>query len=531
MPVPPLPGLGAPLPPPLVQLSGIVKRFPGGIVANDGVSLDIAAGEIHAVLGENGAGKSTLMQILYGVYRKDAGEIRIDGRLHEFANPSDAIRHRIGMIHQEFMLVRCFTVAENIAMGTGGTGGKVDLAAVARRVRDLADEFGLEVDPRSRIEDLPLGVQQRVEILKLLYRDARVLILDEPTSVLTPQEVGRLFDVLRALKAAGKSIVIVTHKLREVVDIADRVTVLRDGGVVATLPVAETNELSLARLMVGRDVVLRAEKKREPSRHALLKVENLSVVDAGGQLCVKDISFSVHAGEIVGVAGVDGNGQSELIECLFGLRRPAGGKVWFKERDITSLTPAERRKEHIAYLPADRRHVGSIAEMSLADNAVLGAQRQFAGWGGVLRDRKGVAAQALRLMSRFGVRAPNPDFPVSKLSGGNLQKVVLGREVMRDPWLLLVEQPTRGLDVGAIEIVWAELLARRAQGRGILLVSAELEEIVNLADRVAVIFEGEIMGIVPTADAEVEILGLMMAGQRMPSYRASDREAALGPTH
>jgi general nucleoside transport system ATP-binding protein len=521
-----------PLPPPLVQLSGIVKRFPGRILANDCISLEIAAGEIHALLGENGAGKSTLMQILYGVYQKDAGEIRIDGRLQEFATPGDAIRHGVGMIHQEFMLVRSFSVAENVAMGTAGAGGEIDLPGVGRRVRDLADKFGLDVDPRSRVEHLPLGVQQRVEILKLLYRDARVLILDEPTSVLTPQEVARLFDVLRALKAAGKSIVIVTHKLREVVDIADRVTVLRDGRVVATLPVAEATELSLARLMVGRDVILHAEKKRQPSGPAVLRVENLSAVDAGGQLRVKNISFSVHAGEILGLAGVDGNGQSELIECLFGLRSPAGGRVWFKDRDITFLTPAQRRKEHIAYLPADRRHVGSIAEMSLADNVVLGAQRQFARWGGAWRDRKGASAHARRLMSRFGVRAPGPDFPVGKLSGGNLQKVVLGRELMRDPWLLLVEQPTRGLDVGAIETVWAELLAQRAERRGILLVSAELDEILNLADRIAVMFDGEIIGIVPAAEAKVEMLGLMMAGRRaLDPDGPTPREAAVGPAH
>ena len=515
---------------PLIQLSGIVKRFPGGILANDSVSLDIAAGEIHALLGENGAGKSTLMQILYGVYRKDAGEIRIKGTLHEFATPGDAIRHGIGMIHQEFMLVRSFTVAENVAMGRGGVGAKVGLAAVARRVRDLADEFGLDVDPCSRVEELPLGVQQRVEILKLLYRNARVLILDEPTSVLTPQEVARLFEVLRALKAAGRSIVIVTHKLREVVDIADRVTVLRDGKAVATFPVTEVNELSLARLMVGRDVVLHAEKTSQPRGRALLRVEDLSTVDAGGQLRVKNISFSVHAGEIVGIAGVDGNGQSELIECLFGLRPAATGRVWFKERDITALTPAQRRKERIAYLPADRRHVGSIADMSLADNVVLGAQRQYARWGGAWRDRKAAVAHAWRLMARFRVRAPGPEFSASKLSGGNLQKVVLGREVMRDPWLLLVEQPTRGLDVGAIETVWAELLAQRAEGRGILLVSAELDEILNLADRIAVIFGGEIMGVVSAAEAEVEMLGLMMAGRHLCDLGgASDREEARGP--
>ena len=520
------------MPPPLVQLSGITKRFPPGIVANDGISLDIAAGEIHALLGENGAGKSTLMQILYGVYRKDAGEIRIEGEPCEFETPGDAIRRGIGMIHQEFTLVRSFTVAENIAMGTDSTGGAYDLAAVARRIRDVADEFGLDVDPWARVEHLPLGVQQRVEILKLLYRETRLLILDEPTSVLTSQEVGRLFDVLRALKAAGKSIILVTHKLREVIDIADRVTVLRDGRAIATLPIAEVDELSLARLMVGRDVVLHVEKRPQASGPALLRVEDLSVVGDAGEPQVKNVSLAVNAGEILGIAGVDGNGQSELIECLFGLRPAACGRVLFEGCDITRRTPAERRRDRIAYLPADRRHVGSVAELSLADNAVLGAQRQFAFWGGRWRDRKRAAAHAIRLMERFGVRAPGPDFPVAKLSGGNLQKVVLGRELMREPLLLLVEQPTRGLDVGAIEAVWAELLAQRAHGRGILLVSAELEEILNLADRIAVLFGGQIMGVLPAAEAKVERLGLMMAGRRLSDLDQKTRQgAALDPAH
>jgi simple sugar transport system ATP-binding protein len=350
--------------------------------------------------------------------------------------------------------------------------------------------------------------------------------------VLTPQEVSRLFDVLRALKAAGKSIIIVTHKLREVVDIADRVTVLRDGRAVGTVPIAAVDELSLARLMVGRDVVLHAVKSPQPRGQALLAVEQLSVVDATGEARVKGASFAVHAGEILGIAGVDGNGQSELVECLFGLRPAAAGRVLLGERDITSSTPAERRDDHVAYLPADRRHVASITELSISDNAVLGAQRRFARLGGIWRDRKRAAMHARDLIARFGVRAPNSEFPAGKLSGGNLQKVVLGREVMRDPMLLLVEQPTRGLDVGAIETVWAELIAQRTQGRGILLISAELDEILNLADRIAVIFGGEIMGIVPAAEAKVEILGLMMAGRRLADLQhGPDLEAAHVPAH
>jgi general nucleoside transport system ATP-binding protein len=512
---------------PLVQLSGIVKRFPPDILANDRISLDVAPGEIHALLGENGAGKSTLMQILYGVYRKDAGEIRIDGKPCDFQTPRDAIRHGIGMIHQEFMLVRSFTVAENVAMGAESAAGRLDLVAVARRIAALASEFGLDVDPWARVEHLPLGVQQRVEILKLLYREARLLILDEPTSVLTPQEVGRLFAVLRALKAAGKSIVIVTHKLREVMDIADRVTVLRDGRAIATLPTQQVDEPALARLMVGREVLLHADKAPQLPGRPLLVIADLTVVDHAGQPRVRDLSLTVHAGEILGIAGVDGNGQSELVECLFGLRPAISGRVLLDGREITAWTPAARRKEHIAYLPADRRHVGSIAELSLADNVVLGRQREFAR-GGVWRDRRRAAAHANELIQRFGVRVPGPDFPAGKLSGGNLQKVVLGREVMHDPMVLLVEQPTRGLDVGAIETVWSELLAQRAQGRGILLISAELEEILNLADRIAVLFDGEIMGVMPANEAKIEVLGLMMAGRHLADLNPATALEATG---
>jgi simple sugar transport system ATP-binding protein len=498
---------------PLVQLSGIVKRFPPDILANDSISLDIAAGEIHALLGENGAGKSTLMQILYGVYRKDAGEIRVDGQPRDFATPRDAIQAGIGMIHQEFMLVRPFTVAENMAMGPAPAASRINLKAVAARITEIAEQYGLEVDPWARVDHLPLGVQQRVEILKLLYREARLLILDEPTAVLTPQEVGRLFEVLRALKAAGKSIVIVTHKLREVIDIADRVTVLRDGKAITTKPIDEVDEPQLARLMVGRDVVLRADKDEQAPGRPLLEVENLTVAGHAGRVRVRNLSLAVRSGEILGIAGVDGNGQSELVECLFGLRPAASGRVRLDGQDITGWTPAQRRVLHLAYLPADRRHVGSVGELSLADNGVLGWQRRYARWRGLWRDRGRAATHARDLIKRFGVRAPGPDFPAGKLSGGNLQKVVLGREVMREPSVLLVEQPTRGLDVGAIETVWAELLAQRARGKGILLISAELEEILNLADRIAVLFDGEIMGILPVGEAAIETLGLMMAGR------------------
>lgn len=498
---------------PLVELRGIDKRFPPDVHANRGVDLELRAGEIHALLGENGAGKSTLMQILYGVYRPDAGDILIDGGRAQMATPRDAIRHGIGMIHQEFMLVRRFTVAENLAMGQPVAGERFSLAATARRLGELAARFGLEVDPAARVETLPIGVQQRVEILKLLHHEARVLILDEPTAVLTPQEVERLFEVLRALAAAGKAVVIVTHKLREATSVADRVTVLRDGRVVGRVAARDTDEATLARMMVGRDVLLRADRKPLPPGRCLLQVRDLEVADHAGALRVRGVSLDVHAGEIVGIAGVDGNGQSELLQALFGLRPSMGGTVTLVGADIAALPPSARRARGLAYLPADRRHVGSVAALSIADNAVLGEHASFARFGGRWRDRDRATRHARALIARFGVRAPGPGFPAGKLSGGNLQKVVLGREVMREPSVLIVEQPTRGLDVGAIETIWAELLAQRAAGRGLLLVSAELEEILNLADRILVMFAGRIVGALPGGAANPEQLGLLMAGR------------------
>ncbi len=502
---------------PLVELRGICKRFPPDVRANEDVSLSIAPGEILAILGENGAGKSTLMQILYGVYRRDAGEILVDGVAVHFADPGDAIRAGIGMIHQEFMLVRSFTVAENVAMGRAASREAFDLAAVSARLTSLALQFGLGVSPSALVENLPVGVQQRVEILKLLYRQARLLILDEPTAVLTPQEVAGLFDVLRALRAAGKSVIIVTHKLREVMDIADRVTVLRDGRNVGTRITAESDEASLARLMVGRDVLLRADKRPVARGRSRLSVSDLTVAGHDGTPRVRNLSLDVHGGEILGIAGVDGNGQSELVEALFGLRPVVSGEVALDGEVVTRATPAARRRGHMAYLPADRRHVGSVGALSIADNAVLGAQRGFARFGGRWRDRRAATAHARALIARFGIRTPGPDFPAGKLSGGNLQKLVLGREVAREPGVLVVEQPTRGLDVGAIETVWAELLAQRAAGRAILLVSAELEEILNLADRIAVMFDGRIVGTVAGEGADVAQLGLMMAGRETPA--------------
>lgn len=498
-----------------LEMRDIVKRFPG-VLANDHVSLAVGHGEIHALLGENGAGKSTLMQILYGFYPRNSGEIRLDGVPVPLADTTEAIGRGIGMIHQEFMLVRSLTVAENIVLGLEGgrRGGRLDLAGVSARVRALSARHGLAVDPSARVEHLPIGVQQRVEILKLLYRDARLMILDEPTAVLTPQEKDGLFAVLRALAAEGRSVIIVTHKLHEIMDIAARVTVMRDGRVTACVKTAGTSERELARLMVGRDVELKAVRAPQRPGRAVLSVDGLSARDGAGLPRLSDVRLDVHAGEILGVAGVDGNGQPELAQALLGLRDTEAGAIRLDGTDISGRTTAERRRLGLAYIPADRRHVGSVPELSVADNAALGDQWRLTRARGLIRDDGAITRHAAELVRRFGVRGAGLGFPAGKLSGGNLQKLILAREITRDPLALVIEQPTRGLDVGAIETVWAEILAQRAAGKAILLISAELEEILNLADRIAVMFEGRIVGILPAAEADPETIGLMMAGRR-----------------
>ncbi|HXP07479.1 MAG TPA: ABC transporter ATP-binding protein [Acidobacteriaceae bacterium] len=491
---------------PTFEMRKIVKRFPG-VVANRDVDLTIEAGEIHALLGENGAGKSTLMQILYGFHAMDSGSILIDGKAVGIASPRDAIALGIGMVHQEFMLVPSFTVAENTVLGLEG---KLDLREAGRRLRALSEQHHLAVDPDARVQYLPIGVQQRVEILKLLYRDARLLILDEPTGVLTTHEKDRLFTVLRGLRAQGRSIVIVTHKLQEIVDLADRVTVMRDGRVVATVSTQETTEQELARLMVGREVNLRAVKAPVERGEAILRIQGLHVRDEAGQEKVRGVSLEVHAGEILGIAGVDGNGQSQLAEAIMHLLPADQGRVFLKEREVTRLTVAQHRALGLAYVPADRRQVGAVTELSIADNAILGSQRKFT-WGPFL-DWQGIREHAEKLIARFGVRASSSATKAGKLSGGNLQKLILGREILENATAMVVEQPTRGLDVGAIESIWAELLSQREGGKAILLISAELEELMNLADRIAVMFEGRIAGILDAASVTSENLGLMISG-------------------
>jgi simple sugar transport system ATP-binding protein len=503
----------------MIQLSQITKRFPG-IVANDAVDLTVRSGEIHALLGENGAGKSTLMQILYGFHSMDSGEIWLDGQRVSITSPADAIALGIGMVHQDFMLVPTFTVAENTILGLReGRGPLLHLKRAAARIRDLSAKHHLAVDPDAITGTLPVGVQQRVEILKLLYRDARVLILDEPTAVLTAPEKDRLFTVLRGLRAEGRSILIVTHKLHELMELADHVTVMRDGRNVSSIAIEDTTGPELARLMVGRDVNLTASKQPLTPGPCALRVRGVSVRDHAGQQKVKGVSLELHPHEILGIAGVDGNGQSELAQALLNLRPIESGSILLNGRDITEASVADRRALGLAYVPADRRSVGSVAELSIADNAMLTQPRANTRSG--FFDKGTIRATAQSIITRFGVRGASTETHASKLSGGNLQKIILGREIMSAPKVLIVEQPTRGLDVGAIESIWAELLRERAKGTAILLISAELEELLNLADRIAVMYEGRIVGIVDPASATAEQLGMMMAGTPLELTGAS----------
>jgi general nucleoside transport system ATP-binding protein len=491
---------------PSFAMRKIVKRFPG-IVANRDVDFSVEPGEIHALLGENGAGKSTLMQILYGFHSMDSGTILVDGEPVTITSPKDAIALGIGMVHQEFMLVRRFSVVENTVLGLNE---KFDLSQAAQRLRKLSDQHHLAIDPYAQIQNLPIGVQQRVEILKLLYRDAKLLILDEPTAVLTTHEKDQLFTVLRGLRDQGRSIVIVTHKLQEILELADRVTVMRDGRVVGAVSTQGTSEQELARLMVGRDVNLRAHRVVVERGRAVLRINGLHVRDDVGHAKVRGVNLEVHAGEIVGIAGVDGNGQSQLAEAIMHVRKAEQGSVFLNDQEVTGLTVAQHRALGLSYVPADRRHVGSITEMSLTDNAILGSQRQRTK--GLFLDRHKIREYAEKLIARFGVRAASIGALAGKLSGGNLQKLILGREILQDAAAIVVEQPTRGLDVGAIESVWRELLQERERGKAILLISAELEELMNLADRIAVMFEGRIVGILDAASVTVEKLGLMISG-------------------
>jgi simple sugar transport system ATP-binding protein len=496
---------------PALELRRITKRF-GTLVANRSVDFDVRRGEIHALLGENGAGKSTLMNVLYGLHQPDEGEIRLGGEPVRIDSPRRAIGLGIGMVHQHFMLVPVMTVAENLVLGAEPHKGLLlDYKVASARVRELSERFGLAVDPDAKVEDLGVGAQQRVEILRALFRGAKVLVLDEPTAVLTAQEAQDLFDVLRALKAEGTAIVFISHKLNEVLDVADRITVLRRGEKIDTVPAEGATERSLARLMVGRDVLLRVEKDDTKPGAPMLEVRNLSAVDDRGLPAVNDVSFEVRGGEIVGIAGVDANGQSELIEAIMGLRRPKGGQIMVEGRDVTHANPRETLDAGVSHIAEDRHRRGLVLEFDLAENLCLREYRKPSmsryGW----LSPKRMAARARGLLKEFDVRGGEDDTRAGSLSGGNQQKVVIARELAAQPRVLIAAQPTRGLDVGAIEFVHRRLVEERDQGRAVLLVSLEMEEIRSLSDRVLVIYEGEIVAELPPSASE-EDFGLVMTG-------------------
>ncbi|HXF56707.1 MAG TPA: ABC transporter ATP-binding protein [Actinomycetota bacterium] len=505
-----------------LELRGITKRFPG-VLANDHVDLTVEEGEIHALLGENGAGKTTLMNILYGLYRADAGEILIDGRPVQFASPRDAIAAGLGMVHQHFMLIPVFTVTENVVLGVETTGplGLLDRRRAAGKVREISERYGLEVPPDALVEELPVGVQQRVEIVKALYRNAEVLILDEPTAVLTPQETEELFEVMRSLRAAGKSIIFITHKLKEVLAVADRITVLRRGRVMGTTTPAETSEEELASMMVGRAVELAVERAPAQAAEPVLEVRDLVVLDDRGQVAVDGVSFEVRAGEILAVAGVQGNGQTELVEAITGLRPAVSGSVRILGRELAGASPKQVLRAGVAHVPEDRQRDGLILDFSVADNLVLNTFDVPPFARGIVRDERAVERAAQERVAAFDVRTSSLRAPVATLSGGNQQKVIVARELSRPIRLLVASQPTRGLDVGSVEYIHRRLLEKRDQGVAVLMVSVELDEVLALADRIAVMYRGRIVDVLPAAEATREGVGLLMAGGSLEEAAAS----------
>ncbi len=506
---------------PALELRGIVKRFPG-VLANDHIDLSVERGEIRALLGENGAGKTTLMRVLYGLYPPDAGEIQLAGQTQHFRSPTDAIEAGLGMVHQHFMLFPSLTVAENIVYGREPRRwGFIDRRTAARQVAALAERYGLEVDPGARVADLSVGLRQRVEILKTLYRDAQVLILDEPTAVLTPQERQGLFRVLRELAGQGKTVIFITHKLQEVMEIADRATVLRNGRVEATVRIADSSPTELCRYMVGRDVLPDPIRTPKSAGDPVLTVADLVVLDNAGRRVVDGVSFEVRAGEIVGLAGVAGNGQSELVAAIAGLRSATAGRVMLSQQDANTTSIAARRRAGLAYIPEDRNRVGLALAASVADNLIMADQRNSSrtprlSKRGVL-SRAGIERYATDLIERFDIKVASTREAVGNLSGGNRQKVVAARELAQEPIVLIAEQPTQGVDVGAAESIHRDLLAVRDAGRAVLLSSAESSEILSLCDRILVMFEGRIVGELSAeavgADPAAEAtLGLLAAG-------------------
>lgn len=509
----------------VVELRHITKRFPG-IVANDDISLRLQKGEIHALLGENGAGKTTLMNILFGLYQPDEGEIWVNGRQTAIDNPNKAIDLGIGMVHQHFKLVQPFTVVENIILGIEPVRGmSIDYKTAAQKVKTISGQYGLKVEPYALVQNISVGMQQRVEILKTLYRGADILIFDEPTAVLTPQEIQELMDIMKSLVKQGKSIILITHKLKEIMTIADTVTIIRRGRVIDTVKVAETTPKALAEKMVGRSVSFKVAKEKAVPGSVVLQVERLSAQGSQGVPVLRELSLQVRAGEILGIAGVDGNGQSELIEALTGLRKVQGGSILFNGRDVANGHPRAISEAGIAHIPEDRHKHGLVLDFTMSENMVLKSYFYPEYSKGGFLDYDAIDKHAEKLIKEFDVRTPSIYSKARSLSGGNQQKAIISREIDKNPDLLIAAQPTRGLDVGAIEFVHKRLIEQRDRGKAVLLISFELDEIMNVSDRIAVIYEGKIVGEVLPEQTNDEELGLMMAGSGKETDQTDVKEA------
>jgi ABC-type uncharacterized transport system ATPase subunit len=517
----------APAETPAVRLAGITKRFPG-VVANKDVSLSVRRGTVHAVVGENGAGKSTLMKILYGMQRPDEGTIELDGVAVSFSSPADAIKAGIGMVHQHFKLADNFTVLENVVLGSEPTsGGRLDVAAASRRIREISDRYGLDVDPDPLVEDLGVGERQRVEILKVLYRGARTLILDEPTAVLVPQEVEELFAALRELTSEGLTVVFISHKLDEVLSVADDITVIRRGTTVGTVLPKDTTPRRLAELMVGSELPSPETRESTVTDRAVLQVENLTVHDRDGRAVVDDVSFTIHAGEVLGIAGVEGNGQSELVDAVMGIR-PATGRVVLDGVDISEESTRRRREAGVAFVPEDRIRQGLLLESPLWENRILGHQTLPPNAKGLLIDRGHARTDTERIVRDYDVRTPSIEVKASALSGGNQQKLIVGREMSGDPKLLLAAHPTRGVDVGAQAAIWDHLRRARAEGLAVLLVSADLDELIGLSDSLRVILRGRFVADADPTTVTPEELGSAMTGAGTGTTPAAPSSGAAG---
>jgi simple sugar transport system ATP-binding protein len=495
----------------IIQTVDLTKQFPN-VLANDHVSFDVRKGEIHCLLGENGAGKSTLAECLYGSYQADSGQILFKGKQVELSSPDDAIKLGIGMVHQHFVLVRPFTVIENIALVSQSHGIMLDLKSAEVKLDSLCKEYGVDLDLNAEIWQLSVGEQQWVEILKAIYAGVDLLILDEPTAVLTPQETERFFGILEKMRRTGLSIILITHKLNEVIEISDRVTILRKGKVIGTVETSEVTKESLANMMVGREVVLHFDNKVLPVGEPILEISNLRALNDRAQIALEDLSLTLHKNEILGIAGVAGNGQRELFEVLIGVRKAESGQIQFEGEDITNRSPSLIKQRGIAQVPDDRIHEGLVMDFSVSENLILGQQRQKRYRTGPFLDQSSIRSAADKMISLFDIATPSPNHKTKFLSGGNLQKVILARELEQNPKCLLANQPTRGLDIGVIEYVQQQLLKKKDEGVGILLISEDLDEIFALSNRITVIFKGQIMDVIDTSDANLEQVGLLMAG-------------------